>query len=185
MNSLFEKFKAGVWGESSSEESLWKRWIHRNLSDNHCLECLMLDGCWFHADKTPQWPHHIFCHCVLDDISYDYVVKNSTAYSAFSKYDPYLFNRDNAYSHQKQIMFESWGYTIDDAEWLKLEIEKQALENYKNGNYELGRLNEQGQRISIRVEIPNRMSGETVSFVSGWMVRPNGQISLNTPYGGK
>lgn len=24
-----------------------------------------------------------------------------------------------------------------------------------------------------------------VSFVTGWMVKPNGQIKLNTPYGGK
>lgn len=185
MKNVIENFKSGVWGNELQETSIWNKWIHRNLSDNHCSECLMLDGCWFEKTKTPKHPHHPFCHCVLETLSNNIVKIKSEAYSVFSKYDPYLFNRDNAYSHQKQILFEEWGYTIEDAKWLKNEIEKQCLENYRNGNYQLGRLNEQGQRISIRVEIPNKTHGGMVSFITGWMIRPNGQITLNTPYGGK
>ena len=49
----------------------------------------------------------------------------------------------------------------------------------------LGKLNQDGQRISIRVEIPRKDKSETVSFVTGWMVYPNGHIQLTTPYGGK
>ncbi len=64
-------------------------------------------------------------------------------------------------------------------------VEKQALEKYVSGDYMLGKLNQDGQRISIRVEIPRKDKSETVSFVTGWMVYPNGHIQLTTPYGGK
>jgi hypothetical protein len=53
------------------------------------------------------------------------------------------------------------------------------------GNYELGVLNMRGQRISIRVTIPRKNGTGEVSFVTGWMVNPGGEIKLNTPYGGK
>ena len=65
------------------------------------------------------------------------------------------------------------------------EVEKQALEKYVSGDYMLGKLNQDGQRISIRVEIPRKDKSETVSFVTGWIVYPNGLIQLNTPFGGK
>jgi len=64
-------------------------------------------------------------------------------------------------------------------------IERQAREKYVSGNYELGRLNFAGQRISIRIEIPRRNGDGTVSFISGWMVEPTGEIRLTTPYGGE
>ena len=44
---LNELFSAGVWGEKTPTAPKWKKWIHRILSDNHCSECLKLDGCWF------------------------------------------------------------------------------------------------------------------------------------------
>ena len=42
-----------------------------------------------------------------------------------------------------------------------------------------------GQRISIRIELPRRDQEGTVSFETGWMVYLNGHIQLTTPYGGK
>lgn len=56
---------------------------------------------------------------------------------------------------------------------------------FKNGNYTIGLLNEYGHRISIRVELPRKNGDGTVSFITGWMVNPNGLIQLNTPFGGK
>ena len=82
-------------------------------------------------------------------------------------------------------MFESWGYSIEDSEWLRQEIKKQGLEKYVAGEYMLGVLDERGQRISIRIELPRRDKEENVSFITGWMVYPNGLIQLTTPYGGK
>ena len=113
------------------------------------------------------------------------VSQNAVAKSDYSKFDPYLFDPNNFYKHGKNKMFENWGYTIDDAKWLQEQIEKQALKKYIKGDYVLGKLNKDGQRISIRIEIPRKDTGISVSFITGWMVYPNGHIQLNTPYGGK
>lgn len=98
---------------------------------------------------------------------------------------PYLFNTTGMYPHNKEKLFAQWGYTADDARWLQSEIERQALEKYLSGDYELGKLDWNGQRISIRVEIPRRDQAGIVSFATGWMVEANGKLRLNTPYGGK
>lgn len=72
-----------------------------------------------------------------------------------------------------------------DAKWLQTELEKQGLEKYINGEYILGKLDYNGQRISIRIEIPRKDQAGIVSFITGWMVYPSGKIQLATPYGGK
>ncbi len=54
MSFLSELFSAGVWGDKTPNAPKWNKWIHRNLSDNHCPECLKLDGCWFLKDKMPK-----------------------------------------------------------------------------------------------------------------------------------
>ena len=118
-------------------------------------------------------------------LPYSLVLNHANARSAYSKFDPYLFDPENVYKHGKTKAFESWGYTVEDAAWLQGEIEQQALYKYISGEYSLGRLNKDGQRINIRIEIERKDGSGTVSFVSGWMVLPNGTIKLNTPYGGK
>ena len=64
-------------------------------------------------------------------------------------------------------------------------FEKQAKLAYSVGDYELGKLNEYGQRISIEISLKKKTNNEYVTFVSGWMVYPNGKIVLTTPYGRK
>ena len=85
----------------------------------------------------------------------------------------------------KEKLFIEWGYTVEDARWLQAEIERQAREKYISGEYALGRLNWNGQRISIRITIPRKDGSGEVSFITGWMVEPNGKLRLTTPYGGK
>jgi len=106
-------------------------------------------------------------------------------YSDYSKFDLYLFNLLGKFTHGKEKLFAQWGYTVEDARWLQFEMERQAREKYCNGNYELGTLNMFGQRINIRIEIPRKDGGGTVSFLSGWMVESGGRLRLSTPYGGK
>lgn len=184
--SFFEDlFAAGVRGEKPPDEPKWNKWKHRNLSENHCPECLLSDECWFLKEKTPKWPHHPYCHCILEDIPYSDVLSQCSSKCFYSKFDPYLFDPENNYKHGKNKAFESWGYSVKDSEWLQSEIEKQGLEKYIYGEYELGKLNKDGQRISIRVEIPRKDKDGTASFITGWMVYPNGYIQLTTPYGGK
>lgn len=145
----------------------------------------MLDGCWFLNEKKPKWPHHQFCHCILEDIQYSEILSLSSCKCAYQKFDPYLFDPNNFYRHGKSAMLESRGYTVSDSSYLKEEIEKQGLEKYRNGDYTLGLLNKYGQRISIRIELPRKNGDGTISFITGWMVKPNGLIQLNTPFGGK
>lgn len=169
----------------SADVPQWVKWVHHVSGLLHCPECLMLDGCWFQFEKAPMWPHHEKCHCTLEPIDYFVVIMNATAKSDFSKFDPYLFNTTGFYSHGKEKLFAQWGYTVDDASWLRSEMERQAREKYILGDYELGKLNIFGHRINIMIEIPRRDQTGTVSFTSGWMVRPNGELKLSTPYGGK
>ena len=178
-----ELFKRGIGCRgigSTPVGQKWNQWKHHFLGKSHCKECLMLESCWFAAEKTPQWPYHFCCHCELDELSYYDVVTKSSAYCPHGKFDP-----NNSYKHGKGKMFESWGYSISDSVWLQKEIQKQGLEKYISGEYVLGKLNHDGQRISIRIEIPRKDRFDVVSFISGWMVYPNGYIQLTTPYGGK
>ena len=82
-------------------------------------------------------------------------------------------------------MFDSWGYSIIYSEYLVEELTRQAKLNYQCGEYSLGNLDAYGQRISIIITLPKKNGMGEVSFVSGWMVYPNGEIVLTTPYGGK
>lgn len=79
-------------------------------------------------------------------------------------------------------MFESLGFTVDDSEYLQKEFERQAVENYCNSKYQLGRLDENGQRINIDINF--QKNGKEITFISGWMVRPKGAITCNIPLGG-
>ncbi len=185
MNYIEELFKSGVWGTKTPNAPEWIKWVHRNLSENHCPECLKLDGCYFFKEKAPKHPHHPHCHCVLEPISYNTVLKNAKAASAYQKFDPYLFDPEYNKKHGKAKMLESWGYTVKDSKYLQEESERQALKKYINGDYKLGLLNEYGQRISVRISIPRKDTGEMVSYITGWRVYPNGEIRLTTPYEGK
>ena len=169
----------------SADDPEWVQWTHHNEGKTHCEKCLKLDGCWFEKYHTPTWPHHPFCHCTLDPIAYATVCEIAAAHSVYSKFDPYLFNTQGRHPHGKERLFHEWGYTVEDARWLQAEMERQAWEKYVAGDYTLGRLDKDGQRISIRIEIPRRNGGGMVTFISGWMVYPNGHIQLTTPYGGK
>lgn len=163
----------------------WVRWIHHTQGRTHCPTCLKLHECWFHKERAPKAPQHFLCHCEPEPMMYGEVVDNADATAPYSKFNPYLFNPQKTYTHNKEMLFENWGYSVADAEWLQAEIERQGLTKYISGEYSLGTLNQYGQRINIRVVIPNKLRGNSVSFVTGWMVHPNGQITLNTPFGGK
>lgn len=96
----------------------WVQWIHHPEGKTHCPECLMLDGCFFQEGKTPPCPHHPYCHCTLENVEYAVVLASASAYSDYSKFDPYLFNTHGTYTHKKEKLFAQWGYTVADARWL-------------------------------------------------------------------
>ena len=181
----YKRCRGTILTGKSKDSPNWVRWEHHAEGRTHCKECLKLNGCWFASDIHPPCPHHPFCHCTLEPIDYMLVLRNAAAYSDYSKFDPYLFDPEKFYHHGKNKAFESWGYTVADAQWLKDVIERQATAKYKLGDYSLGVLNEHGQRINIRIEIPRKNRAEQVPFITGWMIYADGQLKLNTPYGGK
>lgn len=79
-------------------------------------------------------------------------------------------------------MFWKLGFDIDDSAIMQFEFEKQAAEKYCNGEYKLGFLNGQGQRINIEITLTK--NARKVKLITGWMVRPKGRITCNTPLGG-
>ena len=175
---------------------MWVKWVHEGsivaetsqtktlnaylgTTTKHCSTCLNLNGCCFVSDNMPPIPLHINCHCKTEQI--DSVSVNSTC--LISKFTDYLF--DKLLAKSKKELFESWGFSILDADSLKKEFEKQANLAYVTGDYILGVLDSYGQRLSIKITL-NRKDGKgQVTFISGWMVYPNGKILLTTPYGGK
>lgn len=174
----------------------WVKWIHqgskpaetysekkRNVfmsafNTKHCASCLNLNGCCFVRDKSPESPLHERCHCYYEDIGM--IEVNAT--SVIEKYTKYIFDEEK--NKGKKALLESWGYTINDSETLKEDIEKQAQIAYQCGDYELDLRNEYGQRINTVINLKRKDTEADVSFVAGWMVYPNGKIVLITPYGG-
>ncbi len=169
---------------NGSHKKKWVEWQHETRGLLHCGSCLSLHECWFVFGNEPIVPLHERCHCRTLAIPTAQVETRAKATSAFSKFDPYLFNTSGIHCHGKDALFKSWGYSADDALWLQEEIERQGLANYLSGNYTLGMLNMFGQRLNIRVEIPRKDGQGVVSFITGWTVLAHGKIKLNTPYGG-
>jgi hypothetical protein len=98
----------------------------------------------------------------LEPVDYAVVLLSISADSDYGKFDPYLFNTQGRHPHGKEKLFAQWGYTVEDARWLQAEMERQAREKYLAGDYKLGKLDERGQRISIRIEIPRKDGAESL-----------------------
>ena len=176
------------------DDSGWVRWIHdwtkpaytnedrkKNIVyarvSNHCAKCLNINGCCFPKNNMPEFPLHPKCHCRLEPV--DNLLFEAECPK--SKFEDYIFHPTR--NRGKKVLFESWGYSIIDSKWLQQEFCRQAKEKYANGEFELGKLNEFGQRISIEITLPRKDKAGTVTFISGWMVYPDGKIINTTPYG--
>ena len=79
-------------------------------------------------------------------------------------------------------MFESWGYTIEDSEYLQQLYISQAIEKYCNGEYVYKGV-EYYARIEIVIELPSNNRG-IQQIKTGWSLLPKGEIKLATPFSG-
>ncbi|MDE6275234.1 MAG: hypothetical protein K2M75_01705 [Clostridia bacterium] len=141
--------------------------------------CRNVNGCCFPKNNKPKYPLHPNCHCFLIDIPKPKI----TVECPERKFIEYIFAAKGKVNGKMQ-MFMDWGYSKIDSKYLLKELERQAKEKYSNGNFILGLLNEYGQRISIPTELERKNGKGKVSFLSGWMVYPDGNIQNTTPYGG-
>ena len=182
MGTFEDTFTAAFWGEEVFPLPDWVKWKHISEGLTHCPVYLKLDKCWFVDDAKPLLPQHPHCHCIVESISTDRVEKEANAECRISKFEGYIFNPKYDYNGKRKL-FEGWGYDIMDSEWLQKEFERQALEKYIRGEYVLKKLDKEGQRIDVEVKLPDRNKNRVITVISGWMIRPSGQITLNTPLG--
>lgn len=173
----------------------WVKWRHFGVPDEegeareraradaednkHCKVCTVLSGDYFPSFNMPLYPQHPHCDCMLLSISKP--TSQAVANCALEKFTGYVFGekyKDNG----KIKLFKDLGFTVEDSEYLKSEFEKQAKQKYINGNYVLGRLNEYGQRITIDIKLKSPTKDDII-LRTGWMIRPLGYITCNTPLG--
>ena len=139
----------------------WVKWVHKGTNhaknnlekmtnvikgenSKHCARCLNLNGCCFVEEKCPVKPLHPNCHCYTVYIPHVEI----KAECFIEKFTKYVFISST--KNDKKQLFESWGYGIMDAEYLQQEFIKQAKLGYSVGDYELGQLNDFGQKISVK-----------------------------------
>ncbi|WP_423751940.1 DUF6883 domain-containing protein [Heliobacterium chlorum] len=89
-------------------------------------------------------------------------------------------------THGKDVVFKNLGYTKETADDLIKIYQEQATQKYAKGEYTLGKNDQYGQRIDIEIELPRigDATGETSYLKSGWMIKEDGSITLNTPFSG-
>jgi len=101
-----------------------------------------------------------------------------------AKFSDYIF-KEGA-THGKDAVFKGLGYEASHSAQLAQMWEQQAAAKFAKGDYTLGKLDQYGQRINITIDVPGvgASAGKSSSMTSGWMMKPDGTISLNTPFSG-
>ena len=107
-----------------------------------------------------------------------------TCVAPVEKFRDYIFKPGA--THGKDRVFRALGYDESHSAELAIIFEQQAAAKYANQDFELGRFDEHGQRISIEIELAGTGDNayQTSYLISGWMIRSDGSITLNTPFSG-
>ncbi len=142
---------------------------------NHCLNCTVLDGCYFVDRNKPALPLHTNCDCKKLTVNSQLVKNVAKVTCPISKFSNYTFDANNS----KNNYFNKLGYTINDAEYLKTEFEKQAKKQYLMGKYKLNKLDKYGQRLTIKISLNG------VDIKTGWIMFPEGYILNITTFSGR
>lgn len=137
--------RSGIPDEEGREREDARNDAERN---RHCKVCTVLSGCYFPSVNMPLYPQHPHCDCMHLSISKP--TSQAVANCSMNKFTGYLFGEEYA-NNGKIKLFKELGFTEEDIEYLKTEMENQALKKYLSGDYVLGKLNEFGQRITISI----------------------------------
>jgi len=100
------------------------------------------------------------------------------------KFSEYIFKEGDPSG--KAHVFKSLGYGPEHAEQLAGMYQEQGAAKFANNEYTLGKLDQHGQRIDIEIKLKGigDNAGKVSNLKSGWMIKPDGSISLNTPFSG-
>ncbi len=163
----------------SLKEDGWVQW--KAQKNDWYDNCDKFNECYFIVKQMPEYPQHIKCQCTLKKI--DKPIPNITAKATcdIRKFTEYVFHETK--NKGKKALFESWGYTVDDSEYLQNLFTSQAIQKYCNGDYIYKGTNDYSVRIEIVIDISTK-DGRTLRIKSGWSLRSKGQINLATPFSG-
>ena len=129
----------------------------------------------------PKYPQHPNCQCRLEKIAkpIPYITANATC--DIRKFTGYIF--DEGKNKGKKELFESWGYTIGDSEYLQQLYISQAIKKYCDGEYQYAGVNDYAAKISITITLSNQ-EGVQQYVNTIWKLKGKGEIELITPYSG-
>ncbi len=163
----------------SLKEDDWVQWI---AQENEWQDdCDKFDDCYFIVKQMPKYPQHIKCQCRLNKIAKPIPNVTATAKCDIRKFTEYVFSENN--HNGKKELFEGWGYTIKDSEYLQRLFTAQALQKYCNGDYIYKGANKYTAKLEIIIDITTKAEN-VVHIKTGWAFEPNGAIKLSTPFSG-
>ena len=195
---IFDEF---IYKNGEIVDNRWVKWYHFGVPDkegeerteirndleimNHCKPCSALSGCYFVKSKLPKKKGegdgllHSHCDCKLISIAKPITI---ITHCPIEKFSGYIFSEEYIFNGKKKL-FEKLGFSKKDSFYLKTEYVRQAKEKYLNGDYEIGKLDKHGQRISITITL-NTSFKANINLITGWMIHPLGTIICTTPLGG-
>ena len=88
-------------------------------------------------------------------------------------------------THGKDLIFRALGYNSGDSS-LAEDFARQATARYTARDFVTGLADQYGQRITVPIELFGRgdASGQSANILTSWMLRPDGSLSLSSPYTG-
>ena len=163
----------------SLKEDDWIEWIAQ--PNDWQDDCDKFNGCYFIVKQMPKYPQHPNCQCRLEKITkpIPYITANATC--DINKFSGYLFS--DKYDDGKKELFESWGYTIEDSEYLQQLYISQAIKKYCDGEYQYAGVNDYAAKISITITLINQ-EGVQQYVNTIWKLKGKGEIEFITPYSG-
>jgi hypothetical protein len=122
----------------------------------------------------------------VDDIAAPAIASNYDPIIDPRKFTEYALSPEA--SRGKSAIFESFGYRNipENASKLVSDYTQQATEKIAAREFTVKSTDEYGTRISVNISLRGigERSGESVDIVTGWIIRPDGTVSLTTPFSG-
>lgn len=205
-DSVYEKLITNFseWVEIYDDRNPWtiesfsKINFNEQLIKPHCVDCTIINQCWFKNEEgkkpeefnylnAPLIPinkrglYHPNCHCETNSITKPN--PNQIIIFDLERRMDYLFL-------DKKDWLLSMGYNIEDKQEVFQLIESLSKESYCNGNYTNNPppkdKKKYGFRIRIKLQFPGKREKANRIFpiTSSYIVYPNGQLKNNTPIGG-
>ena len=157
----------------------WVEWLAQ--SNDWQDDCDKFNHCYFVVRQMPKYLQHENCRCKLRKIAKPIPNVTANAICDIRKFSEYVFSEMK--NNDKRELFESWGYSIKDSEYLQQLYVTQALQKYCDGEYVFKGVGKYYARIEIVIELPIG-DGQTQLIKTGWTLYPKGEIKLSTPFTG-